>query len=243
VEWYEIAFDRIYSVLYRHRDDDEAEIVLDAFGDLIAGRDPVLDLACGNGRYMVSADKRDLRTWGVDLSEFLLGEAAKRDGLSGRLVRADMRRLPFGNGVFGAVLNMFTSFGYFDVDMDNLLVLREVSRVLRTGGMLLLDYVNTERVRSKVLEDTMREINGWVVRESRSLQSNGRYLVKGVEAQNAATGETVAYDERVRMYTQSELTTMLESVSLGVSGVFGDYDRSIYNEEFSERIIMICEKR
>ncbi|MCK5405858.1 MAG: class I SAM-dependent methyltransferase, partial [Candidatus Krumholzibacteria bacterium] len=135
MEWYEIAFDRIYPVLYRHRDDDEAEMVLDAFGDLIAGRDPVLDLACGNGRYMVSADKRDLRTWGVDLSEFLLGEATNRNGLSGRLVCADMRRLPFGGGVFGVVLNMFTSFGYFVADMDNLLVLREVSRVLRTGGM------------------------------------------------------------------------------------------------------------
>jgi SAM-dependent methyltransferase len=243
VEWYEIAFDRIYSVLYRHRDDDEAEMVLDAFGDLIAGRDPVLDLACGNGRYMVSADKRDLCMWGVDLSEFLLGEATNRNGLSGRLVCADMRRLPFGGGVFGVVLNMFTSFGYFVADMDNLLVLREVSRVLRTGGMLLLDYVNAERARSKVLEDTMREIDGWVVRESRSLQSNGRYLVKGVEAQYGATGETVAYDERVRLYTRSELTTMLESVSLGVSGVFGDYDRSDYDEEFSERIIMICEKR
>ena len=93
-KWYEVAFDRIYPVLYRHRSDDEAELVLDSFADLLAGRARVLDLACGAGRYMSSADKRGMATWGVDLSEFLLSEAAAREGLAGRLVRGDMRRLP-----------------------------------------------------------------------------------------------------------------------------------------------------
>lgn len=241
-KWYEIAFDRIYPILYRHRDDEESEMVVDAFGDLIARRDPVLDLACGNGRYMISAEKRGLCTWGVDLSQFLLDEAAAR-GLSGRLVCADMRRLPFGDHTFAAVLNMFTSFGYFAADMDNLLVFREIARVLQTGGMLLFDYINAIRARSMVLEDTTREIDSWVVRENRSLGSDDRYLIKGVEALNSATGETIAYDERVRLYTRAELTTMMESVYLGVSGVFGDYDRSDFDESTSDRIIMICEKQ
>jgi SAM-dependent methyltransferase len=243
VEWYEVAFDRIYPVLYRHRSDEEAEMVLDAFGDLVAGRDPVLDLACGAGRYMASADKRGTHAWGVDLSEFLLAEAAGRDGLAGRLVRADMRRLPYGDGVFGAVLNMFTSFGYFGADMDNLLVLREVSRVLRRGGLLLMDYINAARARTMVLEDTRREVDGWVVRESRSLEAEGRYLVKGVEAQNGTTGETVAFDERVRLYTHDEMVTMLESVDVVLSGAFGDYDRSDFVEAVSDRLILLCEKR
>jgi SAM-dependent methyltransferase len=243
VEWYQVAFERLYTIIYRHRNEAEAEFVLDAFGDLLAGRDPVLDLACGSGRYMTSANKRGLRTWGIDLSGYLLAEAAENARLGGRLVRGDMRRLPFVAGAFGAVLNMFTSFGYFAADMDNLLVLREVSRVLRKGGMLLLDYVNAVRARTKVLEDTVHDVEGWVVRERRSLESDGRYLVKGVEAQNGATGETVAYDERVRLYTRSELTTMLDSVDMVVTGVFGDYDRSDFSESESDRLILICEKR
>lgn len=243
MEWYQVAFERIYTILYRRRNEEEAEFVLDAFGDLVAGRDPVLDLACGSGRYMTSANKRGLRTWGLDLSGYLLAEAVEHSRLGGRLVRGDMRRLPFVDGAFGAVLNMFTSFGYFAADMDNLLVLREVSRVLRTGGMLLLDYVNAARARSMVLEDTVRDVEGWVVRESRSVESDGRYLVKGVEAQNGATGETIAYDERVRLYTRSELATMLDSVDMVVTGVFGDYDRSDFLDSESDRLIMICEKR
>ena len=78
-----------------------------------------------------------------------------------------MRRLPFQNETFGAVLNMFTSFGYFGADMDNLLVVREISRVLEQGGLLLFDYVNAVKARTMVLEDTVRETEGWMVRESR----------------------------------------------------------------------------
>ena len=241
-KWYEVAFDRIYPVLYRHRSDDEAELVLDAFGDLLAGRVRVLDLACGSGRYMSSADKRGMKTWGVDLSEFLLSEAVAREGLAGRLARGDMRRLPFCGESFDAVLNMFTSFGYFEADMDNLLVVREISRVLEQGGLLLFDYVNAVKARTMVLEDTVRETEGWMVRESRSLGEEGRFLIKGVEAQNSATGETVTYDERVRLYSRDEMVTMLESVDLSLSGVFGDYDRSDFDEQRSDRLILICEK-
>lgn len=241
--WYEVAFDRIYPILYRHRNEEEADGVLDAFGDLIVGRDPVLDLACGGGRYMVSAGKRGMLTWGVDLSEFLLSEAAGREDLRGKLVRADMRRLPFGDGSFGAVLNMFTSFGYFRGDMDNLMVLREVSRVLAATGMLLMDYMNAARARSMVLEDSVREVEGWRVREKRALSKDGLFLIKGVEAQRRAGRETVSYEERLRLYSRGELETMLDSVDLVVSGVFGGYDRSEFDELHSDRLILLCEKR
>jgi hypothetical protein len=106
-----------------------------------------------------------------------------------------------------------------------------------------MDYLNATRASTMVLEDTVREVEDWVVRENRSLDPNGRYLVKGVEAQNVNTGETVAYDERVRLYTRSDMVTMLESVGVIVSGVFGDYDRSDFIESDSERLILLCEKR
>lgn len=243
MEWYETAFDRIYPVLYRRRDEVEAERVFDAFGDLLTGGEPILDLACGGGRYMATAARRGLQVWGVDLSSFLLGEAVTRKELVGRVVRADMRRLPFHDGTFGAVLNMFTSFGYFGVDMDNLMVFHEVSRVLRGGGMLLFDFLNAGRIMVEPPRDSEHETDKFLIRERRALESSGRFLVKQVKAVNRATGKTIAYDERVRLYTREDLMTMLDSVDLSVSGVFGDYDRGKFKKEESERIIMICEKQ
>ena len=242
-EWYEAAFGPFYPVLYRRRDDSEADRVLESFGDLFRPGGRILDLACGSGRYMVAAARRGLEVWGVDLSDFLLGEAAGRGGLQGRLVRADMRRLPFQSSAFDAVLCMFTSFGYFSVDMDNLLVLHEVSRVTKTGGTFLLDFLNADHHATLRPSETERESDDYMVSERRSLESGAKFLVKHVRALNRKTGALLEYDERVRLYTRGELHTMLDSVDLGVSGVFGDYDRSEFDKDNSQRIILVCEKQ
>jgi SAM-dependent methyltransferase len=242
VEWYKTAFGRLYTVLYRKRDYDEAEHVLDSFGDLLETAGPILDLACGGGRYMVSAARRGYCVCGLDLSEFLLERAVSRPELTGTVVRGDMRKLPFCDAAFGAVLNMFTSFGYFDTDMDNLIVLREVSRVLKDGGTLLFDFLNSGKVTAVPPGETRRDVNGYSIHERRSLESDGKFLVKRVRAANENTGDSIEYDERVRLYTREELTTMLDSVDLGVSGTFGDYDKGEFDTRKSERIIFICEK-
>jgi len=242
VEWYEIAFDRMYPLLYPRRDREEAERVLDCFGDLLGDAEPVLDLACGNGRYLAGLLKRKFTTFGVDLSWFMVERAVGTRRLRGKVVRGDMRRLPFRDGSFGAVLNMFTSFGYFAVDMDNLRVLHEVSRTLRHGGLFLFDFVNASRIRRQQLLDTERREKGYTICERRSIE-DGRCLVKRVEAAHRRTGGTFEYEERIRLYDQRELATMLESADMVVSGVFGDYDRRPFVETESERLIMVCERQ
>lgn len=242
-EWYEAAFGPFYPVLYKRRDENEADRVLESFADMLRPGGRVLDLACGSGRYMVAAARRGLEIWGVDLSEFLLAEAAGRGGLGGTVVRADMRRLPFSAGSFDAVLSMFTSFGYFSVDMDNLLVLHEVSRVMKIGGTFLLDFLNAGFQAALPPSEAERESDDYMVSERRFLDSGGKFVVKHVRALNRKTGALLEYDERVRLYTRGELLTMLDSADLGVAGVFGDYDRGEFDQEKSERMILVCEKR
>ena len=55
-------------------------------------------------------------------------------------VQGDLRELPF-DGRFDAVLNWFTSFGYFD-DEGNRRVLEGFHRALRPGGTLLLEQAS-----------------------------------------------------------------------------------------------------
>ena len=241
--WYELAFDRLYPVLYGHRDESEARRVVGSYGALFAGAGPVLDLACGDGRYVSAFGKAGVDVRGLDLSPFLLREAIARRGLRGRVVRGDMRRLPVRTGAVGGVLSMFTSFGYFDDDVDNLRVLKEVARVLMTGGVFLFDFVNAGRIIANPPGDTRAERGGYTIEESRSLEDEARYIVKRVVATPGDGGDAVRYEERVRLYRPSELETMLSSAGLAVAETYGDYDRAAFDTVESQRIIFVCEKK
>ncbi|HEX6791240.1 MAG TPA: class I SAM-dependent methyltransferase, partial [Candidatus Krumholzibacteria bacterium] len=117
-EWYRVAFGELYPLVYPHRDVAEAARVAARLAPVIRSARPALDVACGNGRYMLALERAGVDMVGVDLSEYLLGEAVK-NGQQGRVVCGDMRALPFVAGAFGSAINMFTSFGYFDDDADN----------------------------------------------------------------------------------------------------------------------------
>lgn len=108
----------------------------------------VLDLACGPGRHVVELARRGYEVTGVDVSAAFLDvarTACSEEGVSPELVREDMRafRRP---GAFDAVLNMSTSFGYFDDPDDDAAVLRNAHASLRPGGALLMELVGKEVV-------------------------------------------------------------------------------------------------
>lgn len=242
MEWYEAAFDRFYPVLYGHRDAEEASFALKTFGSFLAGRTPVLDVASGNGRYLKALLEAGHSAYGLDLSHYLLRRAAEDPSLRGRLVQGDMRHLPFAGGRFGAVINMFTSFGYFSADTDNLLVFREVHRVLESTGMFLFDFINASRVSADLLGETTRESMGYTVNERRTVEEHGKYLIKRATLRdpNTKTSETIV--ERLRLYTKKDLLVMLQSVGFVVLDCFGDYNGNVFVESVSERIIFTCTK-
>ena len=242
MEWYEAAFDRFYPVLYSHRDDDEASLAIGTFGHFLDGKSPVLDIASGNGRYLKALLDTGFEAYGLDLSHYLLQLAVEDPDLRGRLVQADMRDVPFRDESFGAVINMFTSFGYFSVDTDNLLVFREISRVLKPGGVFLFDFLNASRISEALLGETTRESLGYSIREQRVIEGHGKYLVKHATITNEETGSVERIDERLRLYTRRDLELMFDAVRLEVLGCFGDYNGNEFVESVSDRIIVVCGK-
>ncbi|HBE89568.1 MAG TPA: hypothetical protein DDW67_10565 [Elusimicrobia bacterium] len=109
----------------------------------------LLDLCCGPGRHAVEFARRGMKVTGLDFSAEYLREAAERAGKKNvrlRLVRGDMRRIPF-KGEFDAAVNLFTSFGYFPRFSDDIRTLKGVARALKPGGLFLIDVVNGAFVR------------------------------------------------------------------------------------------------
>jgi len=222
-EWYRDWFGEEYLALYPHRNEIEARDGVD-LALRACGRPEglVLDLASGAGRHLLEFERRGIEAVGLDLSRTLLGEA--RTNGSPRLVEADMRDLPFGNGAFEMVVNFFTSFGYFAKPEDDQRVLAEIRRVLRRGGCFMLDFLNAERVRATLVDRDERTLDDRLVVQERRLEENGKVVVKEIRILGPSGEQPQnTFFERVRLYTPQELEAMLRRAGLKPEQTYGDY--------------------
>lgn len=224
-EWFERWFGEEYLALYPHRDERDAAAAIALIDRELAARTGtgpgrILDLACGAGRHARMLARLGW-TVGLDLSPTLL-RVARRNDPAGAYVRGDMRVLPFADLSFGLVTNLFTSFGYFADDREHERVLMEVRRVLRPGGTFVLDYLNASQVRASLVPCDEREVAGVLLEQKRAITNDGRYVVKRITIRD--DGRT--FMERVRLFTRSDLRTMLTRHGLRVYASFGDYSGS-----------------
>lgn len=137
----------------------------------------LLDLCCGPGRHAVEFARRGLAVTGFDLSREYLAEAAaraRRRGVKLRLLRGDMRRLPFENE-FDAAVNLFTSFGYFLKFSDDIRALKGVARALKPGGLFLIDIINGAWVRENFQARDWQDLGGYYLLDERTLTKDGVY--------------------------------------------------------------------
>lgn len=230
--WYQEWFGEEYLELYSHRDEDEARQQVDFFRRQCGAVDrPVLDLACGMGRHMQELQAAGYYAVGCDLSYTLLLTGEREYGPM-PVTRADMRHLPFCDGVFGALVNFFTSFGYFATEEENLQVVREMSRVLEVGAPFLFDYLNVHRELARLVQRETRETPMGTVQIERWFDPSDRSFNKRM-----TIGEK-RYLERVRGYDLDEISAMFTSCSLSIQSAFGNFDGSQYDHS-SPRLILV----
>ena len=117
--WYKSWFGNEYLTVYAHRDEEEARQVIDLIQRFIKINSDfnILDLCCGQGRHVLHLASLGFKVMGIDLSRTLLEVAKykKNKDDSAHFIQADMRNLPTSQS-FDLLLNLFTSFGYFETD-------------------------------------------------------------------------------------------------------------------------------
>lgn len=241
-EWFRDWFGEAYLSLYPHRDEAEAEAGVRLFQRETSPRPGgrVLDLACGYGRHLEKLRAAGFRPVGLDLSERLLRDAAKRPGVVGSLVRGDMRYLPFRNGAFDALVNFFTSFGYFASEEEDRQVIREMRRVMRPGGTFLLDYMNAPWVMANLEAESEVEDGDRRVRQRRWIEAG--HVIKRIEifpaVERGRAGDTPqVFHERVRLYPPDELCELLAGHGLEPRARFGDYEGAPFSPD-SPRLLL-----
>ncbi len=235
--WYESWFESdLYDLMYKHRDDQEAEAFLSRLLDHLAPgkEEKILDLACGTGRHSRYVRSRGFRTTGIDLSKRNISIASQyADDLLEFFIQ-DMRK-PFRINYYNIVMNLFTSFGYFDDIKDNEKVLKSVKSALKPGGVFILDFMNGSFIKKTLIANETKHYGDWEVFITRAVIENR--LIKNMQWKNGTLKRE--YSEKVTLFSHDELLDMLVKWGFEVESKFGDYDLRNYDEDSSPRLILI----
>lgn len=208
----------------------------------------VLDLCCGQGRHALQLAERGCLVIGLDSSRFLMDEALKeierRQLTRVKLVEGDMRAIPLHN-VCDAVINLYTSFGFFS-DADNLTVLSDIALALKPEGKLLLDYWNPYAVAQ--LDGTR---NWWWINDELLALAEVKYDAASGVLYDYRTVINLRQNEeslirksinRIRFYFPTELEERLKAVGLRILALYGDFDGRTFDLD-SRRLIVVAQKK
>ncbi|MCC3373706.1 class I SAM-dependent methyltransferase [Cohnella sp. REN36] len=241
-EWYEESFGEDYLLVYRHRNRQEAAGEVHKMTEWLQlpGQSHILDLCCGMGRHALTLADAGYRVTGVDLSSVLLREARAADSDKRvRWVESDMRALPDDKSFtehFDAVVNLFTSFGYFEEDTEQLKVLRQIRKALKPGGRFVIDVLNARYTAYHLVPYSEREEQGAVISETRHIESG--FVVKEIVVREP-NRPARRYTERVKLYSLETMAALLNEAGLAVDNVYGSYDGDDYDARQSRRMILV----
>jgi SAM-dependent methyltransferase len=239
-EWFSTWFDSpYYHILYHNRDVQEAEAFLDRLLAFLHPKphEKILDLACGKGRHAIYLHQKGLDVTGLDLSAKSIAHAKLYENEHLHFDEHDMR-LVYKPEHFDFILNLFTSFGYFDNETENVVALDATAKSLKHGGKLVVDFMNTDKIISNLVAEEEKEVRGINFRIRRGVE-NG-FIVKTIRF--CDEGETYQFEERVRALREEDFLEYFQMVQLRLVEVFGDYNLNPFDCEKSDRMIFVLKK-
>jgi SAM-dependent methyltransferase len=234
--WFTSWFDSpYYHILYKDRDNTEAEMFMKSLSTFLNLRPEaeILDLACGKGRHSKSLNELGYHVTGVDLSPTSIRHAKQFENDRLHFIVHDMSQV-FPKR-FDAVFNLFTSFGYFDDEKDNLRTIKAIKEELKSNGYGVIDFLNLTYVAKNLVPIENKTINNICFRIERSIE-NG-YIIKNISFEDQ--GNKFNYTEKVKALTLKDFKSYFDEAGVSLKNCLGDYHLNEFDVEVSERLILI----
>jgi SAM-dependent methyltransferase len=234
--WFASWFDTpYYHILYKDRDYAEAQVFMDNITQYLNLPDDakILDLACGKGRHSIYLNELGYDVTGADLSENSIAEASKHANDKLHFEVHDMR-IPFEQK-FDAIFNLFTSFGYFENDADNLTTLKAIQESLSEYGFAVIDFMNVQNVIENLVPEEVKTVDNIDFHIKRYLKDG--HIFKEIDFED--NGEKFHFTEKVQALTLQNFEEMMEEAGIYLLDTFGDYKLKKFYKNQSERLIMV----
>lgn len=239
-EWFDTWFDTpYYHILYSNRDETEAEVFLTNLMNHLRVKQgaSILDLPCGKGRHALFLAEKGFTLTGADLSSASISLAKSYAPENVTFLVHDLRK-PAWNESFDYVLNLFTSFGYFETEAEDRAAFTTLSRALKKGGSLVIDFMNVTRAVNLLKEEETKEIEGITFHLKRFVQDG--YIHKEIRFE--ADNTPYFFTEKVKALSLEDFKGFFTFAGLTLIDVFGSYQLDAYNPIESDRLIMIAKK-
>lgn len=223
-EWWQTFFDEKYfdvgfRPIKRRKTLADVRFITKALA--LKQRSSILDVCCGVGRHTIELSKKGYRVTGIDFNDAYLDIArkrARRRGLEPRFERYDVRRLPYKSR-FDAAVCMWTSFGYFEKEADDLKALRLIHRSLKAGGVFLIELMNRDWLIANFEPLGWVELKDGYLLERRNLDSlNSRIHGEWTHVRGA---EVTKKEMSLRVYSVHELVGLLETAGFRMVKLYG----------------------
>ncbi|MHC4088216.1 MAG: class I SAM-dependent methyltransferase [Planctomycetota bacterium] len=201
----------------------------------------ICDLCCGTGRHSLELGRLGYYVTGVDRTGLYIEEAKKKadeQELNIRFVQEDMRRFCEPNA-FDVVINVLTSFGYFEDATDDKRVLENVYKSLKDGGKFLIDIMGKEVLARIFQEKRWREEDGVIILEEAKVSEDwGSVDCRWIIIRNDKRDECKF---SLRLYSAAELGELLKSCGFGQVEFYGDLSGSSYDQT-AKRLVVLAHK-
>lgn len=240
-EWFETWFDSpFYHILYKDRDHKEAEHFLDKLIEYLRPETKarILDVACGKGRHSIYLNSKGFDVVGYDLSEESISYDKQFENDHLHFYLHDMREV-FRSNYFEIVINLFSSFGYFDKERDNIRCLISHAVALKPNGIFVFDYFNCHRILSYGNTELVKKIDDIDFHITKKIDTNR--VIKSIDF--TAEGKDYHFEEHVQMMNLPELKKYFEKAGLLITHTFGNYDLNPFDIDNSDRLILIARKK
>ena len=236
INWFNSKY---YHILYQSRNKNEANDFIKTIISTLSlkSNNSVLDLGCGNGRHSISLSNHFKLVHGIDISSenISLANENKKENL--KFFISDMRNFNT-NTKYEYIFNLFTSFGYFKKNEDNIKVLKSCYHHLKKNGLIFIDFLNSEQIKRTIngLKET-KNISGIKFNIHKEIIND--YVVKKIEINDGEA--TYNFKEKVQLFKIEDFKKMFEISGFEIISSYGDYQMNPYDPN-SSRLILCAKK-